>query len=142
MTPAPRRTRGTDESVPQNPQTAPNLPHAQGSEMSGFIWAQLGDLQRAVGDIQGTQKHILSKLDDLQTANNERLKAIEADVGDVKKAFHAAKWVGYVVGLIVSVAFGFVVFLANEAWQLAKPSLIEKITTSPVSEAKPTQIKK
>lgn len=136
MNATPRRPRSTDESVPQNPQTSPNLGPFPSSGMDGFIWQQINDLNRATGEIKSTQTHILEKLDAIDVANKEKLRSIEGDLSDVKKTFHAAKWVGYFVGGVVSLAFAFVVFLAKEAWDLAKPSLVQKISAPVAGDQK------
>lgn len=79
-----RTTREADPDAPApDPATTPNAVGASGSSFEGFIWQQLGEVQKSLGTIIANQ-----------ATSEDRLKGLESKVSGLNRIV----WIG--VGII------------------------------------------
>ena len=98
-----------------------------GSDFNGFIWQQLGEMQRTLGAIQEAQKQLAHAQDKGDARTSSDLSAIKADLTEIKQIKHTAKWLLIIGTAIGGVLITVVGYIGKEVWDISKPLVIEKI---------------
>ena len=121
------------------PQSAPPASlSGYGASYSDFIWQQLATIQSTLGAIQESQRHIADRLQKLDGEVSAKLQKVEGELAELKQIRHTAKWLFYVAGVIGTVCFAVLGFIATEVWAISKPILLEKLHTPQTTATAPS----